>query len=232
MISEVLGHGQSFGAVFAAVTCSTDSSGALNCTGASAGAFAGLGLLLFVYLAIVVLGIVASVKVVTKAGYSGWWVLIAFVPLVGSIFVLIFAFSTWPVTREVEMLRMQLGSGGYGGPGGYGGRPGTGGGGPGPGPSGPFPWGPATSGTASAGPVPTPIGAGAAIDTDQELGHVALPTFGQYIQEATVTVAGQDTSVGTAGPSGLPDAGWFPAPGGAPGQERYWNGASWTDQYR
>ncbi len=223
MISEVLGHGQSVGAVFAAVTCSTDSSGALNCTGASAGAFAGLGILLFVYLAIVVLGVVASVKVVTKAGYSGWWVLIAFVPIVGSIFVLIFAFSTWPVTREVEMLRMQLASGGYGGTGGYGGRPGTGGGGPGPGPSGPFPWGPATSGTASEGPATTAVAPDPAIDTEQALGYVPLPTFGQYIREATTP---------TARSSGLPDAGWFPAPGGPPGQERYWNGASWTDQYR
>jgi uncharacterized membrane protein YhaH (DUF805 family) len=232
VISELLGHGQSLGAVVGAVTCSTDSGGALNCTGASAGLFAGLGVLLFVYLAIAVLGIVAAVKIVTKAGYSGWWVLIAFIPIVGSIFVLIFAFSTWPVTQEVEMLKRQLGSGGYGGPGGHGGRPGSGGGTPGPGPSGPPPWGSAASWTASAGPVPTSVAPGPVIDTEHDLRHVALPTFGQYIQGVTTPDARQGAPVRTAGPSRLPDPGWFPAPGGAPGQERYWNGASWTDQYR
>lgn len=231
MISELLGHGQSLGAVVGAVTCSTDSGGALNCTGASAGLFAGLGVLLFVYLAIAVLGIVAAVKIVTKAGYSGWWVLIAFIPVVGSIFVLIFAFSTWPVTQEVEMLKRQLGSDGYGGPGGYGGRPGSGGWSPGPSPSGPPPWGSAASG-ASAGPVPASVTPGPAVDTELALGHVPLPTFGQYIQEATTPGARLGTPARSAQPPGLPDAGWFPAPGGAPGQERYWNGANWTDQYR
>jgi uncharacterized protein DUF2510 len=229
VVSTVLQH--PVGAVFGAVTCSTDSNGALNCTGASAGLFAGLGILLFVYLAIVVLGIVASVKVVTKAGYSGWWVLIAFVPIVGSIFVLIFAFSTWPITREVEMLRRQLGARGYEGPGGHGGRPGSGGSGPGYGP-GPVPWGPTASGTAPAGPVTTAIAPDPAIDTQDALGHVPLPTFGQYIREATTPDPQQDTAVRSVGPSGLPDAGWFPAPGGEVGQERWWNGSSWTDQYR
>jgi len=232
VIGELLGHGLPVGAVFADVTCSTDSAGTVNCTGASAGLFAGLGILLFVYLAIAVLSIVAAVKIVTKAGYSGWWVLIAFIPIVGSIFVLIFAFSTWPVTREVEMLKRQLGSGSYGGPGGYGGRPGSGGGMPGPGPSGPPPWGSPASGTAPAGTVPTAVAAGPTIGTEHDLGHVALPTFGQYVQGVTTPDARQDASVRTADPTGLPGAGWFPAPGGALGQERYWNGASWTEQYR
>ena len=42
--------------------------------------------LLIVYAAVAVVGIVAAVKVVTKAGYSGWWVLISFIPLVGIVF--------------------------------------------------------------------------------------------------------------------------------------------------
>lgn len=37
----------------------------------SSGFFASLGILLLVYLAILVIGIIAAVKVVTKAGYSG-----------------------------------------------------------------------------------------------------------------------------------------------------------------
>jgi len=229
VISGVLQH--PVGTVFADVTCSTNSNGT-NCTSASAGAFAGLGILLFVYLAIAVLSIVAAVKIVTKAGYSGWWVLIAFIPVVGSIFVLIFAFSTWPVTQEVETLKRQLGSGGYGAPGGYGGRPGSGGGWPGPGPSGASPWGSPASGTASAGPVPASVAPGPAVDTEHALGYVPLPTFGRYIQEATTPGAQLGTPVQAGEPTGLPAAGWFPAPGASPGQERYWNGTSWTDQYR
>ncbi len=53
------------GTVHAALGCVTDATGRTVCTGASAGLFAGLGVLLFVYLAIFVLGILAAVKVVT-----------------------------------------------------------------------------------------------------------------------------------------------------------------------
>src|SRR5580658_3230088 len=95
------------------------------------------GVFLIVELFFFVVAIVAWVKIVSKAGYSGWWVLIGLVPLVGSIFVLVFAFSTWPVTREVEMLRSQVGARGYGRGGGYGPDPASGDPGPGPGPIGP-----------------------------------------------------------------------------------------------
>src|ERR1700677_1859685 len=110
------------GLIHAAITCATNGAGQAHCSGAG-GLLAGF---LLVYLVIAVVGIIAAVKVVTKAGYSGWWVLITFVPLVGIVFVLIFAFSKWPVLEEVEMLRSQQtggyygGSGGYGRPGGYG----------------------------------------------------------------------------------------------------------------
>jgi hypothetical protein len=78
----------------------------------------GVSVVLFVYLAIVIVSIVAAVKVVTKAGYSGWWVLITLVPLVNFVMLLVFAFSEWPVIREVKTLRAQVSSGsGYGTPG-------------------------------------------------------------------------------------------------------------------
>ena len=35
--------------------------------------------------------------VVRKAGYSGWWVLLGFVPIVGLVMLWVFAFSRWPV---------------------------------------------------------------------------------------------------------------------------------------
>jgi uncharacterized membrane protein YhaH (DUF805 family) len=76
----------------------------------------GLGtffLVLFLfYAAIAVVGITAWVKILGKAGYSGWWVLIALVPIANVVMFLVFAFSEWPVVRAV---RSQ--SAGYGGPG-------------------------------------------------------------------------------------------------------------------
>ncbi len=65
---------------------------------ASAGA--AVGILLIFYLAIAVVSIVAWVKILNKAGYSGWWILIGLVPFVNFIMFLVFAFSTWPSQRQ------------------------------------------------------------------------------------------------------------------------------------
>jgi energy-coupling factor transporter transmembrane protein EcfT len=65
--------------------------------------------LVLAYVALFVLILSGWVKILSKAGYSGWWVLIGFVPVVNFIMLLIFAFSDWPVLREVRRLR----SGGY-----------------------------------------------------------------------------------------------------------------------
>jgi hypothetical protein len=75
-MSAVPGHVALAGTAHIALGCVTNAAGQTVCNGTSTGFFAGLGVLLFVYLAILVLGILAAVKVVTKAGYSGWWVLI------------------------------------------------------------------------------------------------------------------------------------------------------------
>lgn len=53
-----------------------------------------------IYLVVLVLMAVAWVKILTKAGYSGWWVLIAVVPLVNIIMFLVFAFSDWPALQQ------------------------------------------------------------------------------------------------------------------------------------
>jgi hypothetical protein len=219
----LLGHASLLGTVHAALSCTTDSSGQTVCTNGSSGLFAGLGIaIVLIYLVVAVIGIIAAVKIVTKAGYSGWWVLIAFVPLVGSVFVLIFAFSTWPVTREVQMLRAQLaGAGGYGGPGlrggysGYGGSPG------GYSPPSYQPPGPAPQGPAAA--------------TEADAAAVDLPTFGQFIRgeaDPAVTSSGPTAAAPIPAASGLPSAGWYPSPGGPPGQQRYWDGTAWTDSYQ
>lgn len=116
--------------------------------------------LVFVYLAIAVISIIAAVKVVTKAGYSGWWVLVAFVPIVGLVMALVFAFADWPVLRELRALRAQV--------------------------------------TSSSG-----------YRSPHDAGGGAAPGGG---------------SAGT----GLPPAGWYPAPDG---RQRYWDGHAWTDHF-
>jgi energy-coupling factor transporter transmembrane protein EcfT len=187
----------------------TASSGQTICEETSTGFFAGLGFLIFVELGIVVLAIVATVKVITKAGYSGWWVLIGLVPIVGSIFFLIFAFSTWPVTTEVEMLRAQVaGPRTRQGPGGYGGG--------------------GSSGTGSGPLAPGPV---APTGTDPE--SIAMPSFAQFIGGGADTTKPSADDPATV-PHPLredPPPGWFPSPGGPPGRLRYWDGEHWTDHY-
>lgn len=48
-------------------------------------------------LAFGLLNLYAIVRIVRRAGYSGWWVLLAFVPVVGYVLFLMFAFRPWPV---------------------------------------------------------------------------------------------------------------------------------------
>lgn len=54
------------------------------------------------YVAMAVLGIVAMVKILHKAGYSGWWALTMFVPLLNIVMFLVFAFADWPVVRAAR----------------------------------------------------------------------------------------------------------------------------------
>jgi len=43
---------------------------------------------------------VPIVRILQKAGYSGWWCLIVFVPLVNIIMFYVFAFANWPALRD------------------------------------------------------------------------------------------------------------------------------------
>ncbi len=50
---------------------------------------------------VIALGVLATwiippLKILIKAGYSGWWVLVSFVPFVNIIALWIFAFADWP----------------------------------------------------------------------------------------------------------------------------------------
>ncbi len=60
---------------------------------------AGAGVLFIVYAALIVLVFVGWVKILRKAGYSGWWSLLIIVPLVNIVMFLVFAFGDWPSLR-------------------------------------------------------------------------------------------------------------------------------------
>ncbi len=52
---------------------------------------------------------IAYIRIIQKAGWSGWWILIGLVPVVNVVMFLVFAYSRWPVQRENDELRLRLG---------------------------------------------------------------------------------------------------------------------------
>lgn len=66
-----------------------------------------LGLIFFV------LSLIAAVKIVTKAGYSGAWVLVGLIPFVGVIMIFVFAFADWPVLQQARRRAPYGPQGGY-----------------------------------------------------------------------------------------------------------------------
>lgn len=216
----------------------------LNCVSAANGqtlcnGIRGLATFLIVfgviYLAIFVIFIIAYVKILNKAGYSGWWLLTGFVPLVGMVMFFVFAFSKWPVERELEMLRAQGGGGGYGTPYGYPGGPGPWGGGYGSAfqPQGPFP----SSGPGFQSATPGYQVTETKSPEQPNLGP-PLPPFAQGRPDVPVHRLGPETGAGEiasaprpterSAPGGQPPAGWYPVPDG---RRRYWDGAAWTDHF-
>jgi uncharacterized membrane protein YhaH (DUF805 family) len=56
-------------------------------------------LVLALVVALVVVSIIALVRIVQRAGFSGWWVLIILVPVVNLVAFWYFAFGEWPALR-------------------------------------------------------------------------------------------------------------------------------------
>lgn len=54
-----------------------------------------------VVLVLTVLNVFAWVRILAKAGYSGWWVVAGFVPVVNLILFFVFAFAEWPIRRRL-----------------------------------------------------------------------------------------------------------------------------------
>lgn len=61
--------------------------------------------LLLLYIPLLVFVVSAYVRIIQKAGYSGWWVLMAIVPIGNLVMLGLFAFKEWPSRRELEYLR-------------------------------------------------------------------------------------------------------------------------------
>ena len=61
-----------------------------------------VGTLALIYAAFTALAAAAGVTVVRKAGYSGWWVVAALVPLVNVVMIFTFAFADWPVLQQLR----------------------------------------------------------------------------------------------------------------------------------
>jgi hypothetical protein len=56
--------------------------------------------LVLIYGGFSALGIAAGVSILRKAGYSSWWVVTGFIPVVNVVMVVAFAFADWPVLQE------------------------------------------------------------------------------------------------------------------------------------
>ncbi len=75
----------------------TDQSGAIVAAMAAYGFFISL-----VALASIVLGIIVQWRIASKAGYNGALSLLMLVPFVNIVVLLVFAFSEWPIERELK----------------------------------------------------------------------------------------------------------------------------------
>jgi len=51
-------------------------------------------------LVVVLIFVVPIVNILRKAGYSGWWVVLWFVPFVNVIILWVFAFARWPLEER------------------------------------------------------------------------------------------------------------------------------------
>ena len=55
---------------------------------------------IIIFLVAFLIFLVPYVMIIRKAGYSGWWVLVTFVPLVNLIMLWVFALARWPIEER------------------------------------------------------------------------------------------------------------------------------------
>lgn len=75
-------------------------------TNALAGTFAAFGVVgMLVGIGLLILSLVINWNIAAKAGYSGALSLLMLIPLVNLIIVLVFAFTEWPIQKELRDAR-------------------------------------------------------------------------------------------------------------------------------
>jgi uncharacterized membrane protein YhaH (DUF805 family) len=78
----------------------------MNYESGSGSEITGLGVVLIVIGVVVwLVFLISGIRIIQKAGYSGWWILITLVPVVNVVMYLVFAYSRWPVQRELDAWR-------------------------------------------------------------------------------------------------------------------------------
>lgn len=80
--------------------------------GAGAAGMAVIAVMLLFYLAVFAFTVVVYVRIARKAGYAGWYVALAFVPAANVVVLIMFAFTEWPIERELRAARAAA-QGGY-----------------------------------------------------------------------------------------------------------------------
>ncbi len=65
--------------------------------------------LIVVFALLFVVMVTAYTNVISRAGYSRWWILILFVPVVDIVMILVFCFKEWPVTRQLREAQARAG---------------------------------------------------------------------------------------------------------------------------
>ena len=78
-----------------------------------------LAVIIAFYVVLIAFFIWCYVRIIRRAGYSGWWILMSLVPIGNLIMLAFFAFKEWPIRRELDYLHRHAamtGLPGYGAP--------------------------------------------------------------------------------------------------------------------
>lgn len=71
----------------------------------SADAGAVSAVVIFFWLVLVIISLIIQWRIAQKAGFPGWYSLGLIVPLLNLILIVLFAFTEWPIERELRLLR-------------------------------------------------------------------------------------------------------------------------------
>lgn len=61
-------------------------------------------LIILIFLGTIVLSVWMQVRILHKAGFSGWWMLLTLIPLVNLIMLWVFAFAEWPALAPAPQI--------------------------------------------------------------------------------------------------------------------------------